>query len=134
MSDRQAMNAVDPSHRRSGIRRTSALAGFTLLATTGAFGAYLGNPRLQRSYAAATCNVATESELNAALASFTANPSTDCTAITLTKLVSLNMATKSFVIGPSAVRNACGKMTRRNAVVSSIPSDRAASHCPRVTD
>ena len=89
MSDRQSMNAVDPSHRRSGIRRTSALAGFTLLATTGAFGAYLGNPRLQRSYAAATCNVATESELNAALASFTANPSTDCTVITLTKNIKL---------------------------------------------
>lgn len=81
------MTDLEPT--RAGIRRTSALAGFTLLATTGVLGAYLGNPRLQRSYAAPTCNVATESELNAALASFTANPSTDCTAITLTKNIKL---------------------------------------------
>src|SRR5712691_258223 len=49
------------------------------------------------------------------------------TVITDTSDESFSSATKSFVIGASARRNACGPRTRRSTCVSVKPSVRAAS-------
>src|SRR4030095_1209358 len=49
------------------------------------------------------------------------------TVMTETSELSFSSATKSFVIGASASRNACGARTRRNVCVLVKPSVRAAS-------
>jgi predicted outer membrane repeat protein len=48
--------------RRLSRRRIGGLAGMSLVATTGLLGAYLGNPRMPRAYAAATCTVTTAAD------------------------------------------------------------------------
>ena len=48
--------------RRRSRRRLGGLAGMSLVATTGLLGGYLGNPRMPRAYAAATCTVTTEDD------------------------------------------------------------------------
>ena len=53
--------------------------------------------------------------------------------IMLATLVSLNRATRSFVIGGKSPRSACGKITRRNARPRDMPSEAAASHWPTGT-
>src|SRR5437762_1571372 len=55
------------------------------------------------------------------------------TVITDTSDESLSSATKSFVIGASARRNACGPRTSEKTCSSVKPSVRAASSCPRGT-
>ena len=51
--------------RRASRRRIGGLAGMSLVATTGLLGAYLGNPRMPRAYAAATCTVTTSADSGA---------------------------------------------------------------------
>src|SRR3989304_3024136 len=48
--------------------------------------------------------------------------------------LSLSIATKSFPNGGRMTRTACGRMTWRIASHGLIPSDRAASVCPRGMD
>ncbi len=66
-------------------RRAGGLAGMSLVATTGLFGAYLGNPRMPRAYAAALCTVTNADDLGPgslrqALLDHEALPA-DCTTI-----------------------------------------------------
>ena len=71
--------------RRASRRRLGGLAGMSLVATTGLLGGYLGNPRIPRAYAAATCTVTTSDDsgpgsLREALAAHEASDS-DCSTI-----------------------------------------------------
>ena len=49
----------------------------------------------------------------------------------LTRLVSLNRATKSLVMGGRITRIAWGRMMRRKVSSRDMPSEAAASHWPR---
>jgi predicted outer membrane repeat protein len=61
-SQEQVMNRAA---RRLARRRIGGLAGMSLVATTGLLGAYLGNPRMPRAYAAAVCTVTTSDDSGA---------------------------------------------------------------------
>ena len=61
-SQEQVMNRAARRHAR---RRIGGLAGMSLVATTGLLGTYLGNPRIPRAYAAATCTVTTSADSGA---------------------------------------------------------------------
>ena len=100
--------------RRRRLRRSGSMVGLSMLATTGLLGAYLGNPRLTRSYAAATyCGgggVVNESGLAAAIATYVANPAS-CDTILVSGNITLTADIPGIWTGaptasPAAISNA----------------------------
>lgn len=97
--------------RRAARRRVGGLAGMSLVATTGLFGAYLGNPRVPRAYAAVPTDscaafqglpglITTEGELRIAIDDVNANSCTtiDIDAVTITLTDHLPVITSTVTI------------------------------------
>lgn len=99
------MNREQRRRLGRGKRKAAGLAGVSLAAASGLFGAYLGNGRTPRAYAAVTCGttatytVSSETDLTAAISSINANPQTDCFTLNIANSFTIS----SDLIGTSPI-------------------------------
>ena len=99
------MNREQRRRLGRGKRKAAGLAGVSLAAASGLFGAYLGNGRTPRAYAAVTCGttatytVSSETGLTTAISYINANPTVDCFTLNIANSFTIS----SDLIGTSPI-------------------------------
>jgi len=137
---------MNRQHRRSQLRsdksqgkRVAGIAGVSLLAATGLFGAYLGNPRMPRAYAtscstgtgSATFDVASQADFINAVTTMNQNAVTDsCFTINITSDFTVNqdlVDTSPIEPAGSNLANVAVTLNGNGHTVSGDPSAPVAS-------